>query len=181
VKVPLYAPVFIAISTTTMPSAAADPQQFPDLGGYTDVNSKDYLTYSAYSITGAQFVTPGGYRCRISYVYKASRSMMECWGSLPGTSHNYVGLNYPGGDGAQFADKDLAAMEYFQWMDGPGNWHDGTVSPDAYKPVPPHSKLTYQRETCGVDQSMTACVLPAYPPDQGQHGFVLSPGGSWTF
>ena len=45
----MYAAVCIAISSTTMPSAAADPQQFPDLSGYTDVNYKDYLTYSAYS------------------------------------------------------------------------------------------------------------------------------------
>jgi hypothetical protein len=176
--------VLIAVPWTasmTVPTAAADPQQFPDLSGYNDVNSQDYRTYSAYSTIGAQFVTPGGYRCRMSYVSKASRSVMDCWGSLPGTSHNYVGLNYPEQDGAQFADKDPSSMERFQWMDGPGNWHDGTVSPDAYKSLPPHSKVTYERETCGVDQSMTACVLPAYPPDQSQHGFVLSPNGSWTF
>ena len=184
VKAPLYAAVFVAISSTTMPSAAADPHQFPDLSGYTDVNYKDYLTYSAYSTTGAQFVTPGGYRCRISYIFKASASLIQCWGSLPGTSHNLVGLSDPGGpdkDGAQFADKDLASMEHYQWMDGPGQWHDGTVSPDAYKPLPPHSKVTYNGETCGVDESMTACVLPAHAPDQGQpQGFVLSPNGSWT-
>ena len=184
VKAPLYAAVFVAISSTTMPSAAADPHQFPDLSGYTDVNYKDYLTYSAYSTTGAQFVTPGGYRCRISYIFKASASLIQCWGSLPGTSHNLVGLSDPGGpdkDGAQFADKDLASMEHYQWMDGPGQWHDGTVSPDAYKPLPPHSKVTYNGATCGVDESMTACVLPAHAPDQGQpQGFVLSPNGSWT-
>ena len=160
--------------------AAADPQQFPDLSGYNDVNSPDYRTYSAYSTIGAQFPTPGGYRCRMSYVSKASRSLMECWGSLPGTSHNYVGLNYPGQDGAQFADKDPSSMERFQWMDGPGNWHDGTVRPDAYKSLPPHSKVTYESETCGVDQSMTACAC-GDQPIKASDGFVLSPNGSWTF
>ena len=84
-------------SSTTTRSAAADPQQFPDLSGCTDVNYKLYLTYAAYSTTGAQFVTPGGYRCRISYIFKASASLMQCWGSLPDTANNLVGLSYPGG------------------------------------------------------------------------------------
>jgi hypothetical protein len=174
VKAPLCAAVFIVLSSTTMPSAAADPQQFPDLSGYTEVNSNDYLTYSAYSTTGAQFVTPGGYRCRMSYVSKAAASLIQCWGALPGTSHNLVGVSYPPAAAATLADKDPSAMERYQWMDGPGNWHDGTVSPDAYKPVPPHSKVTYRDETCGVDESMTACEFRG-------HGFVLSPNGSWTF
>lgn len=161
-----------------MPSAAADPQQFPDLGGYTAVNYNDYLTYSAYGTQGVQFVTPGGYRCRLSYIGRASTSMIQCWGSLPGTSHNLVGVSYPSGGEATFADKDLSTMERFQWMDGPGNWHDGTVSPDAYKPLPPHSNVSYSGATCGVDESMTACALTGR--DQ-RHGFVLSPNGSWTF
>lgn len=184
VKAPLCVAVVVAISSTTAPTAAADPQQFPDLSGYTDINENDYLTYSAYSTLGVQFVTPGGYRCRMSYISKAATSAIQCWGSLPGTSHNLVGVSYPSstGDGAKFADKDPSSMEKFQWMDGPGNWHDGTVSPDAYKPSPAHSKVTYERETCGVDQSMTACVVAGGQANQDQsHGFVLSPNGSWTF
>jgi hypothetical protein len=172
------AAVCIAISSTTMPPAAADRQQFPDLNGCTDVNYNDYLIYSAYSTFCVQFVTPGGYRCRLSYITKAAASLMQCWGSLPGTSHNFVGLSYPGGpdkDGAKFAEKDLSSMEQYRWMDGPGKWHDGTVSPDAYKPLPTHSKVTYNGETCGVNESM-----PGSPPEQ-RHGFVLSPTGSWTF
>lgn len=177
-KAPLYAAVFIALSSTTPPSAAADPEQFPDLSGYTEVNSKDYLTYSAYSTSGVQFVTPGGPRCRLSYISKAATSMIQCWGSLPGTSHNLVGVSYPSSGGAMFADKDLSAMEQYQWMDGPGNWHDGTVSPDAYKPLASHSKVTYSGEACAVDEAMTACVLAGQTQ---RHGFVLSPDGSWTF
>ena len=42
----------------TVPMAAADPQQFPDLRGYNDINSQDYRTYSAYSTIGPQFLTP---------------------------------------------------------------------------------------------------------------------------
>ena len=173
-KAPLCAAALIALWSSTTPWAAADPQQFPDLSGYTEANSNDYLTYSAYSTQGVQFVTPGGYRCRLSHISKSAASIIQCWGSLPGTSHNLVGVSYPSGGGATFADKDMSAMERYQWMDGPGNWHDGTVSPDAYKPLPPHSKVTYSGATCGVDESMTACMLAG-------HGFVLSSNGSWTF
>jgi hypothetical protein len=97
VQAPLCFAVFSAIFSTTTRSTAADPQQFPDLSVCTDVNYTDYLTYSAYSTTGAQFVTPGGSRCPIGYIFKASASLMQCWGSLPGTANNLVGLSYPGG------------------------------------------------------------------------------------
>jgi hypothetical protein len=106
---PLYAAVFVAISSTILPSAAADPPQFPNLSGYTDVNYKHHVTYSAYSTLGVQFVTPGSYRCRLSYISKAATSLRQCWGSLP-------------------ADKDLSSMAHYQWMDGPGQWHDGAVT-----------------------------------------------------
>lgn len=96
-KVWLYAVAIIAMSSTTMPSAAADPQRFPDLNGYTDVDYKDYSTYSLDSTSGVEFVSPGGYRCRLSCIGKAAASLMQCWGSLPGTSHNFAGLSYPGG------------------------------------------------------------------------------------
>src|ERR1700743_1860978 len=70
-RAPLCAALCVAVSSLATPSAAADPPQFPDLGGYTDVIPGDYLTFSAYSTTGVQFVTPGSYRCRMSYVSKA--------------------------------------------------------------------------------------------------------------
>jgi hypothetical protein len=58
---PLYAAVFVAISPTILPSAA-----------------KDHVTYAAYSTLGAQFVTPGSYRCRLSYISKAATSLRHC-------------------------------------------------------------------------------------------------------
>ena len=124
-----------------MPSAAADPPQFPDLSGYTEVNAHDYTTYLAYMTAGVQFVTPGGYRCRMSFTHKAAYESMSCWGTLPGTSHNHVGLSRTVADpsGATFSDVDLASMEKYQSMDATGT-HEETVSPDAYKllsKVPP--------------------------------------------
>jgi hypothetical protein len=52
------AAIFVALLALAMPSAAADPPQFPDLSSYTDVNAHDYMTYSAYMTSGVQFVTP---------------------------------------------------------------------------------------------------------------------------
>jgi hypothetical protein len=57
VQTKLCAVVFVVVAQTAMPSAAADPAQFPDLSGYTEVNANDYTTYSAYATTGVQFVT----------------------------------------------------------------------------------------------------------------------------
>jgi hypothetical protein len=185
VKVRLSAAICVAVSAAAMPSASADPQQFPDLSGFVNANAPDYTTYSAYMTAGVQFVTPAGYRCRMSYTTKAARSDMGCWGSLPGTSHNYVGLRYLGGPnspGAEFSDIDLTSMERYDWMDASGT-HEGTISPDSYKALPAHAKVTYTQatpQTCGVDSSLTACVLTGDAPGQ-RHGFVLSPQGSWTF
>jgi hypothetical protein len=168
-----------------MPSAAAEPGQFPDLSGYVVANAPDFTTFSAYLTAGVQFVAPGGYRCRMSYITKAARSDMSCWGALPGTSHNYVGLRFLGGPnspGAEFSDIDLASMETYDWIDASGT-HEGAISPDAYKPLPTHTKVTYSEgtpQTCGVDSAMTACVMTGDAPGQ-RHGFVLSPQGSWTF
>ena len=170
----------IALTGVVMPTAAADPPGFPDMSGFSEANFKDFQTYSAYSTTGVQFVTPGGYRCRMTYTFKASVRRTECWGSLPGTSHNHVAV-VDSLSKAEFNDVDLAAMESYQYIDGDG-WHDGTVSPDAYHSLPSHSKINRDEtpgQMCGVDGAMTACELLTW--DGKPHGFVLRPEGSWTF
>jgi hypothetical protein len=180
-KARLCTAVLIALAPCAV--ATADPRTFPDLSGYPTVDAHDYRTYFSYSTSGVQFVTPGGYRCRMSYVSKAARSSIACWGALPATTHNEVGVTYNGGviaPGA-FNDVNLANMESYQLLDS-GGWHDGVVSPDAYKPLPAHSKVVFSEgssETCAVDASMTACMIPGAAPGE-LHGFVLSPDGSWT-
>jgi hypothetical protein len=181
----LCAAALAAVLPAATPVAAADPPQFPDLTGYAAVNDKDYTTFSAYMTAGVQFVAPGGYRCRVAFTHKAASTSMACWGKLPGTPHNYVGLGHTMDSlAATFADVDLGSMEKYQTMDADG-MHEGTVSPDAYRPLPPNSKVTYTDgapQTCGVNETMTACVVGESPdPNHGGHGFVLSPQGSWTF
>jgi hypothetical protein len=59
--------------------------------------------------------------------------------------------------------------------EAPGDSAPVTISPDAYKPLPVGSKLTYRDSaTCAVADAMTVCVL-------GDHGFVLKPDGSQAF
>jgi hypothetical protein len=170
----------VAVAAVVVPTAHADPPRFPDLGGFAQVNRKDYATYSAYSTTGVQFGTPAGYRCRMTYTFKASVAGIDCWGSLPGTTHNHVSVVDSRGEAA-LDDVDLAVMERYRYIDGTG-WHDGVVSPDAYRFLPTHSKVSDDEpssRTCGVDGRMTACELPGW--DGERHGFVLTPEGSWTF
>ncbi|ORB77032.1 hypothetical protein BST46_26805 [Mycobacterium timonense] len=183
VSMTLAAAALVVVAPTSMPPAAAAPQQFPDLGSYSSVNADDYTTYHSYMTAGVQFAAPGGYRCRMSFTHKQNGAHMQCWGSLPGTSFNHVGLDYLGGattDGDAFSDVDLSQIETVP--PGPGV-AGGTINPQDYKPLPPHSKVTYTDgplQTCAVDSAMTACETTDEEFGQ-QHGFVLSPAGSWTF
>ncbi|BDE14713.1 MULTISPECIES: hypothetical protein [Mycobacterium] len=163
------------------PTAAADPDQFPSLSYYGAVNTADYQNYSAYMTSGVQFATPTGYRCRMMFVHKQNGAYMSCWGSLPGTEYNHVGLVYAPGvskDAAVFSNVDLSAMDAIP--SGPGVTGRSLTAQD-YKLLPIHSKIVYTDgplQTCGVDQTMTACELV---DGEQKHGFVISPQGSWVF
>jgi hypothetical protein len=117
----------------------------------------------------------------MSFTHKQNGAYLQCWGSLPGTANNHLGLSYLAGADVvdmAFSTIDLSTMEVVP--PGPGVT-GGPINPRDYKPPPSHSKLIYHdgpAQTCGVDASMTACQL--VDGDQ-RHGFVLSPQGSWTF
>ncbi|MCV7235240.1 hypothetical protein [Mycobacterium branderi] len=167
----------VPFSAVGIPAAMAAPSPVPDLSGYHSVEPKDYTTYYNYPTTnGAQFLTPGGYRCRITYTGRANPPFKtaECWGALPATAFNLVVVaTSMSANPAQFDNIDLAKMETYN------GWEDPTkplpISPDAYKPLPAGSKLTYPDSgTCAATATTTTCVL-------GDHGFVLDPSGSRTF
>jgi hypothetical protein len=169
------------------PVARAEPSPTPDLTGYQSVDVKAYDTYYEYPTTnGVQFIAPGGYKCRITYTGRANPPFRaaECWGALPGTSFNSVWVFADmKTDPARFDNGDLTKMEtYHGWQDPTKSL---TISPDAYKPLPSGSKLTYpvpagndspfdEGGTCAVTAVTTICVL-------GDHGFVLDPKGSRAF
>lgn len=166
----------VAAVSLTAPVAGADPGQIPDLSGYTAVDIHDYNTYYNYPTTnGAQFVTPGGYRCRITYTGRANPPMKQatCWGALPGTSSNAVSVFAAMQlDPATFSTVDLTDMEKYTDYKEP---RDRTVDPADYKLLPAGSKLTYpDTGTCAVTEVSTVCVV-------GDHGFELSAKGSRVF
>ncbi|TMS55864.1 hypothetical protein [Mycobacterium sp. DBP42] len=166
----------VAAVSLTSPAAAADPGHIPDLSGYTAVDVHDYNTYYNYPTTnGAQFVTPGGYRCRITYTGRANPPMKQafCWGELPGTSSNSVNVFAAMDlDPATFSTVDLAAMEKYMDYKEP---RDRTVDPADYKLLSAGSKLDHpDTGTCAVTEVSTVCVI-------GDHGFELSAKGSRVF
>lgn len=166
----------IASVALASPVAGADPGRIPDLSGYAAVDVDAYNTYYNYPTTnGAQFVTPGGYRCRISYTGRANPPMKQasCWGELPGTSSNSVRVFAAMSvEPATFSTVDLAAMEKYMDYKDP---RDRTVDPADYKLLPAGSKLDYPNTgTCAVTEVSTVCVV-------GDHGFELSAKGSRVF
>ncbi|OMB81976.1 MULTISPECIES: hypothetical protein [Mycolicibacterium] len=165
----------VAAVSLASPAAAA-PGQVPDLGGYIAVRVQDYSTYYNYPTTnGAQFVTPGGYRCRITYTGRANPPMKQasCWGELPGTSSNMVSVFAAMSvEPATFSTGDLADMENYTDYKEP---RDRTVDPADYKLLPAGSRLDYpDTGTCAVTEVSTVCVV-------GDHGFELSQRGSRVF
>ncbi|MUL84158.1 MULTISPECIES: hypothetical protein [unclassified Mycolicibacterium] len=146
------------------------------MSSYSAVDFHDYNTYYNYpTTTGAQFVTPGGYRCRITYTGRANPPMKQavCWGALPGTSSNAVRVFAAMTlDPATFSTVDLADMEKYTDYKEP---RDRTVDVDDYKPLPAGRKLSYPNTgTCAVTEVSTVCVV-------GDHGFELSGQGSRVF
>ncbi|MBP3084537.1 hypothetical protein [Mycolicibacterium fortuitum] len=168
--------VLAATAVLASPLAGADPGQIPDLSRYTAVDVHPYNTYYNYPTTnGAQFVTPGGYRCRITYTGRANPPMKQasCWGKLPGTSSNMVSVFAAMSlEPATFSTGDLTDMEKYTDYKEP---RERTVDPADYKLLPAGSKLDYPNTgTCAVTEVSTVCVL-------GDHGFELSAKGSRVF
>jgi hypothetical protein len=181
VKAALFVGAWVVAVSGCAPTASADPNQFPSLSDFFTVNAADYQTYRAYATSGVQFATPGGYRCRMNFTHKQNGSYMQCWGILPGTPSNHVEVSYLAGADlvtADFSNVDLATMDVIP--SGAGV-QAKTLTAQDYGLLPTRSRVIYTDgpvQTCGVDAAMTACELI----DQGrQHGFVLSPQGSWTF
>jgi hypothetical protein len=161
-----------------VPTALADPG-LPDRSGYTSVDPNDYGKYYNYPTTyGTNFSTPAGYRCRITYTWKANPNVKAaaCWGDLPGTTFNAVSVRLGmDADPAQFYNTDLAGMEEYHPPPPDVVSKVQTVSPDSYQPLTVGSKVTFPGSaTCAVADAMTVCVLD-------DHGFVLKPDGSQAF
>jgi hypothetical protein len=176
-RVAVLSGICAVVALVFLPVSAADPQ-FPNLSGYSAVNAEDFETYATYGIKGVQFAAPGGYRCRIGINFRVSRQMADCWGALPGTARNHVGVITQSKQttAAELSDVNLSLMEQYDFR--PAEGPAGVIDPKDYKPLPPNNKISFGGFTCGVDPISTACESD---DPSSHHGFFLSPQGSWTF
>ncbi len=157
---------FVGITLLAPGKAHADPPQFPDLSGYTPVNSTDYtLTYPNSGrptpLQVVAFVTPDGVIC--------------AFGNPP--SAGCTGNNLPGIPSAAPSSSGAPRLNTISTGSGPhptGSPLDTNGQP--LNALPPFHSITVDGVMCGVDdEGTTACK------DAQSRGFVLSPRGSGWF
>ena len=172
------------------PEAAAHPE-FPDLDGYTAADVKSYETYHTYGVSGVQFTTREGVRCRMPTYSRGPAFWAKCWGPLPGVEHGENAVTAPDistrpdgqhSFGATLKKIDLAGFEVVDEPDGSGQFVKSRIDPSAYRLLTPGHKIEVGSDQFGAacavgDAGMIACVAHW----SGDYGFVLSPDGSWTF
>ncbi|OBK41282.1 hypothetical protein A5658_19405 [Mycobacterium sp. 1245111.1] len=133
---------------------------FPDLSGYTQVDSRDYFTMNMRQYFGGPtFSTPDGQRCSSNardYLHR-----LWCSGPRPDKG-GFWQVNFAAG---------LAATIQAEQPPDP----DFKPGPDEFKLLPPLHKIVFDAFTCGVDdQNMFACRA-------GDHGFVFTTGSTTLF
>lgn len=153
----------LACSATAAPKASAQPQGFPDLSSFTEVDAAQFSRPFSYAERWANvysfFRTPDGLNC-------ATGPGSWCNGAIPGLPSGQSGSCasvHQKGDDRQFT---FSA-------------DNGNCEPAQDKVLNPGQKLTdsLTGSTCVVGESgLTACINP-----QTDHGFVLQPSGSWVF
>lgn len=152
---------------------APQPQEFPDLDGFTDV-SRDHDVSRLYPL--ATFTSPTGLQCAMWS--NRGGTAAACYGEIPGLDHpaNHV---YAGDYDAYFDQNSSPATDY---LNG--------------KPLASGEKVILgaggnlmggDQITCGVQGVVVACMLirefrQTHGDETAQrHGFVLDPQTSWTF
>jgi hypothetical protein len=140
----------------TTPVAWADtppPPVLPNVNVYPSISPADF------SVLGGSwlaFGTPDGLTC----VIDKGRNGFGCSGALPAAP-----------EGANLVSAIGAEQPTFANATGPLFQAAGTV-----KPLPPQTRLAYRNMACAIDAGgATVCVNTS-----SQHGFVLSPAGSFV-
>ena len=137
----------------TTPVAWADEAALPNINIYPSISPAEFTT-----MDGAwyAFGTPDGLTC----VLDKSRNAFGCSGPIPAAPRNANLVSGVGNEEPAFAN--AAAPLY--------------TAAGAVKPLPPQTRISYRNVSCAIDASgATVCVNSAT-----QHGFVLSPAGSFT-
>jgi len=163
-----------AAATVWSASAAAAPDGFPDVDAFAAVDPDDYEVRGAHpSGSGWLFATPGGLTCRDSLIPDLG---VYCTGPVAGTDPPAdtvaVSLTKPG----RFVTAEAPGPETGARLLAAGTKIDagnGVVCA-----VPTEAELV-----CRAEKPADWAPDTPDPPDRhyGEHGFVVSPAGSWAY
>ena len=133
--------------------AAADPLPVPNVNALPPVNPMDFA-----AADGAwySFGVPGGVTC----VMDRQTGGYGCGGPLPAAP-----------SGANLVTGWAGGSPGFSHSDRP--MYGAVENPLA---LPPNTRMSFRTVSCGTDGVITSCINTV-----DQSGFVLSPGGSFTF
>ncbi|MFY1621386.1 hypothetical protein, partial [Micromonospora sp. WMMD736] len=139
----------VAIGAPGMATAEPAPPPAPNINAYAPVKPSEYAVMDN---AWYAFSTPDGLTC----VLQRSGGY-GCSGPIPGAP-----------DGANLVSGGPGTPGWSNTA-GPLFGNVGEV-----KPLPAHSRISYQTVSCGTDGVMTSCVNA-----RDHSGFVISPGGSY--
>lgn len=135
------------------PAAWADDPALPNVNVYPSISPAQFSV-----LDGAwyAFATPDGLTC----VIDKGRNGFGCSGALPAAPQGANLVSAVGGEEPAFSNTTGPMFEVA----------------GAVKPLPPQTRLSYRNVTCAIDAGgATVCVNTS-----SQHGFVLSPAGSFV-
>ncbi|BBX70218.1 hypothetical protein [Mycolicibacterium psychrotolerans] len=154
--------------------AGAAPPEFPDVDAYPAVDPTAYQVFGAHpSMSGWVFSTPAGLRCQDSLIPDLG---IFCRGPLPGSS-----------SGISTASVSLTHAGEFGYDDVGSDVGPSPLLPTGSRFAAGNGVV------CAVPAADTLACRAAKPdswpadtpdpPDRryGEHGFVISPAGSWTY
>lgn len=143
----------LLIATTPVAWADDDPVVLPNVNVYPSISPAEFSV-----LDGAwyAFGTPNGLTC----VIDKGRNAFGCSGPIPAAPDGANIVSATGGEEPTFASAG-----------GPLFLVAGAV-----KQLPPQTRLAYRNMACAIDAGgATVCVNSS-----SQHGFVLSPAGSYV-
>lgn len=145
--------VGVALIATPPVAGADDDAVLPNVNVYPSISP---VEFSVMDGAWYAFATPDGLTC----VLDKSRNGYGCSGPIPAAPSGANLVSGVGGEEPGFANSAVPLYA----VAGP------------VKPLPPQTRISYRNVSCAIDASgATVCVNTA-----AQHGFVLSPAGSFT-
>ena len=137
----------------TTPVAWADDPVLPNVNVYPSISPAEFSVLSG---AWYAFGTPDGLTC----VIDKGRNGFGCSGAIPAAPEGANMVSAMGAEAPTFAKATAPLFE----VAGP------------VKPLPPQTRLAYRNTACAIDAGgATVCVNTS-----SQHGFVLSPAGSYV-